>query len=120
MRGAPSFDKSNIYAGKGGLKSNINTPMLDHDLPPGNSMKIRKQPKWNLKRNWPLHLLVLPAFLLVLVFQYAPLPGLMMAFQDFKPWLGYFNSPWIGLDQFLKMIEFPQSRQVIVNTFIIS
>lgn len=78
------------------------------------------KPKWNLKRNWPLHLLVLPAFLLVLIFQYAPLPGLVMAFQDFKPWLGFFNSPWIGMEQFQKMLEFPQSRQVIVNTFIIS
>lgn len=86
----------------------------------GSSLVRRTKPKWNLQRNWPLHLLVFPAFLLVLIFQYAPLPGLIMAFQDFKPWLGFFNSPWIGLEQFQKMLEFPQSRQVIVNTFIIS
>lgn len=80
----------------------------------------RAKPKWNLQRNWPLHLLVLPAFVLVLIFQYAPLPGLVMAFQEFKPWLGYFNSPFAGLEQFRKIVEIPQARQVIWNTFIIS
>ncbi|TBL76347.1 ABC transporter permease [Paenibacillus thalictri] len=76
--------------------------------------------KWNLKRNWPLHLLVLPAVILVFIFQYLPLPGLVMAFQKFKPYLGFTNSPWVGLEQFQKLIDFPESRQVIVNTFIIA
>ncbi|MDF2962143.1 MAG: multiple-sugar transport system permease yteP [Paenibacillus sp.] len=76
--------------------------------------------KWNLRRNWPLHILVLPAFVLVFIFQYAPLPGLIMAFQNFKPYLGFLNSPWVGLEQFNKLIEFPETRQVIVNTFIIA
>lgn len=64
--------------------------------------------------------MVFPALVLILIFQYAPLPGLVMAFQEFKPWLGFTNSPWVGLEQFRKMIEFPQARQVILNTFIIS
>jgi putative aldouronate transport system permease protein len=76
--------------------------------------------KWNLARNWPLHVMVLPAFLVVIIFQYGPLPGLVMAFQQFKPWLGFTDSPFVGLEQFAKMWEFPQSRQVILNTFIIA
>lgn len=76
--------------------------------------------KWNFARNWPLHLMVLPAFLVVLLFQYGPLPGLIMAFQQYKPWLGFTDSPFVGLDQFAKMWEFPQSRQVILNTLIIA
>ncbi|TBL71625.1 sugar ABC transporter permease [Paenibacillus thalictri] len=76
--------------------------------------------KWNLARNWPLHMMVLPAFLVVVLFQYGPLPGLVMAFQQFKPWLGFMNSPFVGLDQFSKMWDFPQSRQVIANTLTIA
>ncbi len=76
--------------------------------------------RWNLERNWPLHLMVLPALLLILIFQYAPLPGLVMAFQNFKPYLGFTKSPWVGLEQFYKLFEFPETRQVIVNTFIIA
>lgn len=98
----------------------MNTSISGNPNPPSTEVGKRAKAKWNLQRNWPLHVLILPAFLLVLIFQYAPLPGLIMAFQDFKPWLGYFQSPWVGLDQFQKMIEFPQSRQVILNTFVIS
>jgi len=43
-----------------------------------------------------------------------------MAFQKFKPYLGFTNSPWVGLEQFRKLIDFPESRQVILNTFIIA
>ncbi|TDF98078.1 ABC transporter permease [Paenibacillus piri] len=81
---------------------------------------IKAKRKWNLRKNWPLHILVLPAFILVFIFQYAPLPGLVMAFQNFKPYLGFMNSPWVGMEQFNKLIEFPETRQVIVNTFIIA
>lgn len=80
----------------------------------------KKKVQWKLKRTWPLHLMVLPAFLIALVFQYGPLPGLVMAFQEFKPWLGFFNSPWVGFEQFHKMLVVPQSRQVIWNTFLIA
>lgn len=82
--------------------------------------ELKNKPKWNLRRNWPMHLMVLPALVLVIIFQYAPLPGLVMAFQEFKPWLGFTGSPWVGLEQFRKIIEFPQARQVIWNTLVIS
>lgn len=76
--------------------------------------------KWNLKRNWPLHVLMLPAIILALIFNYAPLPGITMAFMDFKPYLGFAESEWAGLDQFRRMIQFEDSRQVIWNTLIIA
>jgi putative aldouronate transport system permease protein len=79
-----------------------------------------KKTKWNFKRNWSLHLMVLPAFLLVLIFHYAPLPGIVMAFQSFKPWLGILGSPFVGLEQFEKILMIPQARQVIINTLIIA
>lgn len=81
--------------------------------------KLKKQ-KWDLKRNWPLHLLVLPAVIVALFFQYAPMGGIVMAFQDFKPWLGFFNSEWVGLEHFRTILEFDHARQVIWNTLIIS
>lgn len=89
------------------------------------SIQVKKKPlvkkqKWNLKRNWPLHMFMLPAVLLALVFNYAPLPGVLMAFMDFKPYLGFTESPWVGLEQFRRMIEFDDAKQVIWNTLVIS
>ncbi len=46
--------------------------------------------------------------------------GIVMAFQDYKPWLGFFNSAWVGLEHFRTMFEYDYARQVIWNTLVIS
>lgn len=46
--------------------------------------------------------------------------GIVMAFQDFKPWDGVFGSEWIGIENFRTMFEREDSIQVIWNTFIIA
>jgi len=76
--------------------------------------------RWNLAKSWPLHLMVLPALILTFLFAYLPMAGIIMAFQDFKPWLGFTGSPWVGLDHFLYMFNRPDSQQVILNTFVIA
>lgn len=72
------------------------------------------------RKTWRLHLLLLPAVLLALIFKYAPMPGIVMAFQDFKPWLGISQSPWIGWDNFQLMFTLRGTVQVIWNTLLIS
>jgi putative aldouronate transport system permease protein len=69
------------------------------------------------KDSWQLYVMLLPAFLVVAIFNYGPMGGLLMAFQDYKPYLGIMGSEWIGLDHFSFIFENPQSRQVIWNTF---
>ncbi|MNC31425.1 putative multiple-sugar transport system permease YteP [compost metagenome] len=69
---------------------------------------------------WRLHLMLLPAVLVALIFKYAPMPGIVMAFQDFKPWLGISGSSWIGWDNFNLMFTMHDSVQVILNTLTIS
>lgn len=76
--------------------------------------------KLNLKQTWPLHLLVLPSLIIIIVFSYLPMFGLVIAFQDYKPWLGFSKSEWVGLEHFRYMFEYPDSKQVIINTLIIS
>ncbi|GFR39428.1 sugar ABC transporter permease [Insulibacter thermoxylanivorax] len=69
---------------------------------------------------WPLHLMVLPAVIAVVLFAYVPMFGLVMAFQDFKPYDGIFHSPFVGWKHFEFMFQYPDSKQVIINTFVIS
>lgn len=76
--------------------------------------------QWNFSKNWPLHILVLPAVILGLIFHYGPLPGMIMAFQEYKPWLGFGGSEWVGLDNFKRIFEFSETRRVISNTLVIS
>lgn len=82
--------------------------------------KKGKKKKWAFRNTWPLHVLLVPGVILALIFQYGPMAGIVMAFQDFKPWLGFFESEWVGLEHFRAMFEFDYARQVIWNTLIIS
>lgn len=87
------------------------------------AISIPKQGFWesfNFKENWPLHLLVAPVVIFAIIFNYIPMLGNIMAFQEYKPWLGIMESEWVGLQHFISIFEFEQSRQVIWNTLVIS
>ncbi|WP_397351726.1 ABC transporter permease [Paenibacillus xylanexedens] len=78
-----------------------------------------KKEKMKINRRgdrWQLYLMLSPAVLLVLVFVYMPLGGLVMAFQDYKPYLGITGSEWVGMEHFKFLFEYPDSVQVIWNT----
>ncbi|NIK78399.1 putative aldouronate transport system permease protein [Paenibacillus castaneae] len=73
-----------------------------------------------LIKQWPFHIMVLPSLAFLLIFAYLPMGGLVMAFQNYKPWLGLTGSEWVGLDQFRYLFEREDSLQVIWNTVIIA
>lgn len=79
-----------------------------------------KRKREDLGRTWPLHLMIFPAAIVTLIFAYFPMGGLVMAFQDFKPYDGLFGSKFIGLEHFRFMFQYPDSKEVIWNTFVIS
>ncbi|PWV90530.1 putative aldouronate transport system permease protein [Paenibacillus cellulosilyticus] len=65
-----------------------------------------------------LHLMVLPAVLLVFVFSYLPMGGIVMAFQDYKANLGFTGSPFVGLKHFRYMFENDYFMKITMNTLI--
>ncbi|WP_458126290.1 ABC transporter permease [Paenibacillus sp. Z3-2] len=73
-----------------------------------------------LKRTWPFHVMLLPAIIFLIIFSYVPMGGIIMAFQNYKPWLGISGSEWVGLDNFRYLFEREDSLQVIWNTLIIA
>ena len=52
------------------------------------------------KKNLPLSMMAMPFFIILLVFNYLPLYGLILPFKDFRYDLGFFKSPWVGFDNF--------------------
>ena len=52
------------------------------------------------KRNKPLFAMAVPAVILVLVMQYLPMSGLVLAFKNYRYDMGVFKSPWNGLNNF--------------------
>jgi len=46
--------------------------------------------------------------------------GIVIAFQNYKPWLGIAHSEWIGFDNFVRIFQYEESRQAIINSLIIA
>lgn len=53
-----------------------------------------------VKKNRALFVMIMPAFILVLIMQYLPMSGLVLAFKNFRYDLGVFGSEWNGLSNF--------------------
>lgn len=71
-------------------------------------------------RELPLHLYLLPSVILVTIFSYVPMMGIVIAFQNFKVFKGWFSAPWVGLDNFRYVMNLPNFNQVMFNTVYIS
>lgn len=72
------------------------------------------------RRDLPLHLMMLPGVIILLIFSYGPMLGLVMAFQDFSPSKGFLHSKWVGLENFQYVLGLPNFGEVIRNTLVIS
>ncbi|RXZ80535.1 sugar ABC transporter permease [Paenibacillaceae bacterium] len=70
--------------------------------------------------NAPLHLMILPGLILIIVYCYGPMLGFVIAFQKFVPAKGIFDSAWIGLGNFRYLLDMPETRQILFNTVFIA
>jgi putative aldouronate transport system permease protein len=67
-----------------------------------------------------LLLMLLPCFLLLGIFAYGPMLGLLVAFKDFNLQLGIVKSPWVGLANFETLIASGEFARAVRNTLVIS
>nr|WP_244908048.1 ABC transporter permease subunit [Paenibacillus campinasensis] len=74
----------------------------------------------DLKKNWFVYLMALPVIAWFLVFCYGPMWGVMIAFKDFKPLLGFGASEWVGFKHFIDFFEGPYFWRVVKNTLMLN
>ena len=74
----------------------------------------------DFRRNGSLYLMVLPVVIFYFIFNYLPMYGIMMSFQDFSPRLGISGSDWVGFAQFKRFLTSPDFPRVFGNTVKIS
>jgi len=82
------------------------------------------KPKFDWKRdfraNGTLYLLFTPVLAYFIIFNYLPMFGLVMAFQDFRPARGFLGSTWVGLDNFTEFMTHPDFLNILRNTVVMS
>ncbi len=73
------------------------------------------------KRELPLHLMILPGLIIIIIFNYVPMMGIIIAFQKFIPAKGLFGAQkWIGFDNFKYVMDLPNFYHVVWNTIFIA
>jgi putative aldouronate transport system permease protein len=67
-----------------------------------------------------LHVMLLPSVIVLCLFAYLPMLGVMIAFQDYRPILGFGRSRWVGLDNFKYIFKSPDFYRALKNTLSIA
>jgi putative aldouronate transport system permease protein len=77
---------------------------------------VRSLKRWQyFRENWLLFVLGGPGLIALLLFNYLPLMGNIIAFQDYSP-RTLFASPWVGFRNFRLLTETPLAGRLIFNT----
>lgn len=72
------------------------------------------------RRGVPLYLMIIPGLLYFLVFRYAPMGGIILAFKDFDPFVGIIESDWVGFMHFRTLFGDPDFWRLLSNTLTLS
>lgn len=78
--------------------------------------RLTKQSRYTVKSNVEMAVLVAPAVLLLFVFNYLPMGGIIIAFKDFKANLGFTGSPWVGFKNFEFFFKSQDAWRITRNT----
>ncbi|WP_026486285.1 ABC transporter permease [Caldanaerobius polysaccharolyticus] len=91
----------------GGSKTQIN---IAHNR---SMLKALRKDKW-------LYILAIPGILYFVIFRYIPMAGIVVAFQDYNPFLGLMGSKWVGFEHFKDFFTNPDFLKLLRNTLLLS
>lgn len=70
-------------------------------------------------RNRAVYLMILPGFLYFIIFKYVPMWGLVISFQDYRPYEGIFGSEWVGFKHYERLFTDPLFWRIFRNTIML-
>ena len=88
------------------------------------ALKARKSPSTSLrvrfKKAIPIYMLLMPSVVLLIIFHYFPIYGILIAFKDFSPFKGILGSDWVGFKYFVNFLTDENFWRVMRNTILIN
>ena len=87
-------------------------------LPMDEKHARRRRIAARLKNDWVLYVLVLPVLAWYLIFCYAPMGGIILAFKDYSLKKGIWGSEWVGLQNFKDFFADKYLFRALKNTVI--
>jgi len=71
-------------------------------------------------KNYQLYLMALPGLMLLLLFKYVPMYGLLIAFKKYNVLKGVIGSKWVGFEHFHRFLTMESFKDLFMNTFSLS
>ncbi len=71
-------------------------------------------------KHWQLLLMLIPGLIILILFHYVPMAGILISFVDYKFQKGIFGSEWVGMANFVDLFSILDFGKVIMNTLSIS
>ncbi|AIQ57805.1 ABC transporter permease [Paenibacillus borealis] len=87
---------------------------------PSISAVFRRQKLKRLARNRWLYIMLLPGLLYFITFKYVPMYGVLLAFKNYQPFLGFVDSEWVGMKHFDRFFGDPLFWKLLKNTFVLA
>ncbi|WP_305037452.1 ABC transporter permease [Gracilibacillus salinarum] len=82
--------------------------------------KMKRSETWRrIKRNKMIYLMILPGIIYFLIYKYLPMYGLIISFQDYKPYKGIMGSEWVGFEHFQRLFESTEFWMIFKNTLVL-
>lgn len=72
-----------------------------------------------IMKNKAIYLMILPGLLFFLVFKYFPMWGLVISFQDYRPYDGIMGSDWVGFKHYARLFTEPMFWTIFRNTIVL-
>lgn len=104
-------------------QASVNQKYTQNSLKRIQKVKMKGQKRklvFNPGRDIPMYLLLLPAVLILFVFHYIPIYGVIIAFKDYSPFKGILASSWVGFKHFIYFLSDSTFWQVMRNTILIN
>lgn len=73
----------------------------------------------DIQRNKVIYICLAFIMAFFIIFNYIPMTGILMAFQDFSPVKGVFGSKWVGMENFINFFNGPFIGRLLRNTIVI-
>ncbi|SDY93610.1 putative aldouronate transport system permease protein [Evansella caseinilytica] len=77
----------------------------------------RRNELWRaVKKNKWIYFMILPGIIYFIIYKYVPMYGLIIAFKDYKPYMGISGSEWVGLAHFQRLFTSSEFWMILKNT----
>lgn len=102
------------FKGKKHSPSRIENKLPHDEKPKKENLLLKK-----LAKNKLIYLMIAPGLLYILIYKYFPMYGLIISFQDYKPYLGITGSKWVGFEHFQRLFTSPDFWMIFKNTLVL-